>query len=170
MVAAVAVVTVLVVVVMVVLMVVMTAVTIMPMFMVMVMAAGRMGIETQTAGQISCHGFVRVTGYAAENLDIRILQSKPCAGTNAAADQNIHAQAFQKTGQRTVAAAIGLHHPGGYDVAFLRLIKLKSGSMTKVLEHAARFIGNRDFHKTISFCFFLIIPGFLPCVNQTAKA
>jgi hypothetical protein len=115
------------------------------LFMV-VMTAGGIGVKIQAAFCQGQGGFVRIAGNAAVNLNIRILQGKPGAAADAAADQGADTQRFQEPGQGAVAAAGGGNHLLGNDLAALHGVDLKGGGVAEVLEHLAGFVGNCNFH------------------------
>ena len=115
-------------------------------FAVVVMAAGGIGVKIQAAFCQGQGGFVRIAGNAAVNLNIRILQGKPGAAADAAADQGADTQVLQEPGQGAMAAAGSGNHLLGNNLAALHGVDLKGGGVAEVLEHLAGFVGNCNFH------------------------
>lgn len=124
---------------------------------VVVVAATDTGVVGKLTHEQCLHRLVCITADTAVKPDVCICQRHLGAATDAAADQCVHTLRLQKACQRAVAVTVGVHHLGGYDLAVLYLIKLKSGSMSKMLEDLSALIGYCDFHKNHSF--IQIIPA-----------
>ena len=120
------------------------------MMMVMVVAAD-IGIIDQLTLYQRFRSRVRAAADTAEKLNTGCIQRHPGAAAYAAADQNIHSQRLQNTGQGSVTASIGIHHLGRNDLALLNLVNLKLLSVAKMLEDLAVFISDCNSHNAYSF-------------------
>ena len=132
-------------------MVVITAVT-----LPMVVAAG-IGVKAEHTGSKGLHSLIGITADAAEDLDVRILQGKPGAAANAAADEYIHALRLQKACQGAVTAAVGIHHTGGRHLAVLHDIELELSRVAEMLKNITALIGHCDDHVIFLLFFFYYI-------------
>ena len=144
-----------------------TAAAIVSVVMVVMMGAGGIGIEVQTAGKEQLYSLVRVAGNTAEDSDVRVLQSEPGTGTDAAADQHINSQLLQQTCQSAMAAAVGIHYLRGKNLALFGFVNFERGGVTEMLEHIACFVSDCDLHIKDSFCLIYnaIISPFWQTVN-----
>ena len=107
-----------------------------------VMIALNIGIVEQVAGNQGFHSCISVAGNTAVQLNACCCKSHLGTAADTAADQDICMQRGQHTGQGTVAAAVGIHHFGGNDLAVLNIVNLKFLGMAEMLENLAVFIGN----------------------------
>lgn len=119
--------------------------------LVMVVGADRVGIVAESAGQKGRHIFICAAGSAGVKLNPGLGQRRTCAAADAAADENIDSMLLKETGQRAVAAAIGVNDLGGEDLGALYLIDLKLLAMPEVLKNLSVFIGDRDVHANASY-------------------
>lgn len=74
-----------------------------------VMLAADVGVVYQFSLQQGLYRFIRAAGYAAVQLDARFFQGFARAAPDAAADQRIHLQAAQESGQGAVPLPVGIH-------------------------------------------------------------
>lgn len=124
---------------------VMLTAAVMAVVLVMMMAHS-CRIVIQAAGEQRFHCRVRIAGYAAVQGDPRLGQCLARAAADTAADQRIHAQIFQEARKRSMAAAVGIHHGGGFYFPFFYFVDFELCCMSKVLEYLSICISNRDFH------------------------
>ena len=118
---------------------VMPALVAFPVVMAVVIAFS-IGIILQCTLCQSLSGRVGRTGDPAVELDARLGQRSLRAHANAAADQRVHLCGFQKSGQCTVAAAVG-----GYDLLrdnfpVLHVIELELLRVAEMLEDLSVFV------------------------------
>ena len=85
------------------------------------------------------------TGHAAVEFDPGFHQCISRSHADTAANQRIDLRGFQKTGQRAVAAAIGVYDLFGDNFAFFHVIKLELPGVTEMLEDLSVFIGYCPF-------------------------
>ena len=127
-------------------MVIMAAAAAMVVIMIVVMMIAVGGaILREHAGDQLGNGFVRGTGDAGVELDVRVIQRDLRAHADAAADQRVNAQFFEQTSQRAVAAA-GDGDDRAAHFAVVDLVDLELLGVAKVLEDLAVFVGDCDFH------------------------
>jgi len=119
--------------------------------MLAVMIALDMGVKVQLSCQKRFHCRVSIAGDTAVQLNISRRQGHLSAAADSAADQNIGVQGVQHAGQSAVAAAVGIHHFGGNDLALCYVIDLELLRVAKVLENFTVIISYRDSHKDSSF-------------------
>ena len=117
---------------------------------VVVVVAAYIGVKCQLTCKQCLHRLVCITADTAVQTDIGICQRHLCAATDAAADQGIHTLCLQKACQRPVTVTVGVHHLRRQDLAVLHLVKLKSGSVSKMLEDLSTLIGYCNFHNDLS--------------------
>ena len=113
--------------------------------MIMVRAV-HIGIKRQRTVQKSLYRLICVALHAADQTDIGLRKRCLCAAANAAADQRIHTKLCQQAGQRTVTAAVRIHHLCMQQLAAGYLVQLKLLRVAKMLENLSVFIGNCDLH------------------------
>ena len=107
----------------------------------------------QSACQIGLHLRVRISAGSAEQLNPGVGQGISRAASDATADQHVHTVLLQKSRQRAVAAAGGIHHPGGGYPAVFHLVKLKLLCVSEMLEHFSVIIRHCNNHKIVPFLF-----------------
>ena len=112
-----------------------------------VMVAADIGVIAQIAIQQCMHRCIRLAMDATVELDTRLGQCHLCTAADAAADQRVYAVLHQKSGQRTVTAAVGVHHISTDDFAIRSFINLELFRMAEVLKNLTILIGNCDFHR-----------------------
>ncbi len=79
-------------------------------FAVVMVRAVHIGIKRQRTVQESLHCLIGIALHTADQTDIGLRKRCLCAAANAAADQRIHTELCQQAGQRTVTAAVRIHH------------------------------------------------------------
>ena len=114
--------------------------------LVVVVIAADIWIVGEFVGQQSVYRSISIA--ASVEPDTGFRQSHLSTASDAAADQRIDAMLHQKTGQRTVAAAIGVNDFGMSDFAIQDFVQLKLLRVAEMLENLSVFIGNCDFHST----------------------
>jgi hypothetical protein len=119
---------------------------------VMVTAPG-IGVPNQLAGRQSRRSQIRIAGHTAIEQNIRRIQSHPGTAADAAANQGIHLQSRQESGQCTVAAALGIHNLCRHDFSVFHIIDLELLGVAEMLENLTVFVGYRNSHNLISFRF-----------------
>ena len=94
-------------------------------FAVLMVRAVHIGIKRQRTVQESLHCLIGIALHAADQTDIGLRKRCLCATANAAADQRIHTELCQQAGQRTVTAAVRIHHLCMQQLAAGYLVQLK---------------------------------------------
>lgn len=112
---------------------------------VVMVAGGGLGIGQSPVQQLG-HPLVGVAGAAGVELDARLGQGHLGAGSDAAADEAVHAVLGQEARQSAVAATVGGADLGGDHLAVLHLIDLELLRVAEVAEHHSIFVSNCDFH------------------------
>ena len=79
-------------------------------FTVIMVRAVHIRIKRQRTVQESLHCLISIALHTADQTDIGLRKRCLCAAANAAADQRIHTELCQQAGQRTVTAAVRIHH------------------------------------------------------------
>ena len=115
-------------------------------FAVIMVRAVHIGIKRQRTVQERLHCLIGIALHTADQTDIGLRKRCLCAAANAAADQRIHTELCQQAGQRTVTAAVRIHHLCMQQLAAGYLVQLKLLRVAKMLENLSVFIGNCDFH------------------------
>ena len=96
-------------------------------------------------GKGPCRGIRRALDTGVE-FDSRIGQRHPGAHADAAADQSVHFGRVQETGQRAVAAAVGVDDLFSHDGSILGIVQLELRGMPEMLEHFSVFVSDCDSH------------------------
>ena len=123
-----------------------------PAFVMMfsVMVAVDNGVKGQVSGQIGSPPLARVAGTPALELDPGSRQGCLGAAADAAAQEHLHLGVGQKSGQRAVSLAIGVHHLGGHHLAVPDVVELELPAMAEMLENLSVFISYRNLHVATS--------------------
>lgn len=119
------------------------------MTILMVMVAGGALGSIQLTGQQRQHRRIRAAMHTCIELDTGLRQRALRTSANATADQRLHAVGTQKFSQCPMAAALGVYHLGGKDLAILRVKQFELGRVPKMLKHLAVFIGGCNTHNRI---------------------
>ena len=108
-------------------------------------------VHVRIIGKLSRQeGLYRRVGLAADaaiELNARLSQRHLGTAADAAAQEHLHLGVGQKSGQRAVSLAIGVHHLGGNHLAVLDVVELELLCMAKMLENHAVFIGDCNSHR-----------------------
>ena len=129
---------------------VMPALVAFPVVMAVVIAFS-IGIILQCTLCQSLSGRIGRTGDTAVELDARLGQRSLRAHANAAADQRVHLCGFQKSGQCTVAAAVGGYDLLRDDFPVLHVIELELLRVAEMLEDLSVFVSYCNSHSIRSF-------------------
>lgn len=138
------------------------------MLMVMVVAA-HSRIVAQLSCQQSRYRVIRVTAYAAVQLDARRSQGHLGTTTDSAANQCIHTVGAQETCQCSMTAAVSVHHLGLYHGTINYFIYLKLLSMAKMLKNHTIIICYCDFHKYTLLSNTFPVVSLLCCARATGS-
>lgn len=118
------------------------------MMMIVVITVGA-GVLRKDAGQQLGNRFVRRAGDAGVERDISVIQRDLRAHADAAADERIHAELLEHTGEGAVSAAGDRHDALGH-LAVFDFINLELLRMAEVLEDLTVFVGDCNFlHNTV---------------------
>ncbi len=125
---------------------IMTVAMAIPFMVFPVVIAEGIWIVGQPASQQRFNRSIRVPGDTWIELDPCLCQSGPGTAADPAADQRFHIPLPQKSRQRPMTTAVGIHYLLGNHLPILNLIYLKLLRMTKVLKDLPILISDRDFH------------------------
>ena len=151
------------------------------MMMSVVIAAG-IGIVFKRSLRKSLCRCVSRPLHTRVKFDPGIRESVLCAHADSAADQRVNLCRLQKSGKRTVTAAVCIHNLLVYNFSILNIIELELLSMSEMLEDFSVFISYCDFHsvKLLSHLLYHIfftrdrnqdMPSvFLPLINSPTIA
>ncbi len=107
-------------------------------------------MDIRIIGKAPCkeglYGLVRAAGYTPVKPDPRLSHSRLCACADPAADQHIHLETREQTGQSAMAAPFGAHHLGVPDLPVFHLVDLKILCMPEMREYISILIRYRDLH------------------------
>ena len=106
-----------------------------PLAVMLVMAALDIRVICQRAGQESRDRLVRAALHAAQQTDVRLCERGLRAAADAPADQGIHALRRQEACERTVPAAVGVNDLRREDFPVLCLIYFELGGVAEMLEY-----------------------------------
>lgn len=108
-------------------------------------------VDVRIIGKLSSQeGLYRRVGLAADaaiELNARLGQRHLGAAADAAAQEHLHLGVGQKSGQRAVSLAVGVHHLGGHHLPVLDVVELELFRVAEVLENHAVFIGDCNSHR-----------------------
>lgn len=111
-----------------------------------VVAALRIRIVLERACKQGFHLGIGIAGSTRIKLDTGFGQGAARAATDSAADQGIHAQLFEESGQSAVAVPICRDDLVGNNFAACGIVNLKLFRVAEVLEYVPVFICDRNFH------------------------
>ena len=119
--------------------------------MVVRMIALNVGFLLQASVKQRRYCRIRISLHAAIQFDTRFCQCRLRTAADPSANQNIRAAFHQKTCQRAVPAAAGIHHFRADHLALGHLIDFKLLCMSEMLKDLSVFISNCNFHSHFSF-------------------
>lgn len=126
-----------------------------------VVIAHHIGVIGQGSGGQCFRRRIRITVHAAIQLDTCRRQCRLGTAADTAADQRVHMQRAQNARQRAVAAAVGIHHFRGNDVAVFHIVDLELLRVAKVLKNFSVFVSDRNSHDGFSFWLCILLIEFL---------
>ena len=119
-------------------------------FVIVVITSGIVCIGEGTGQQFG-YPLIGVTGAAGVEPDPGFRQGHLGAGADAAADQAVYLLICQEAGQRTMAAAVGVHDLRGDHLASRYIIELELLRMAEMLKNRSVLISHCNFHVHVSF-------------------
>lgn len=125
-------------------------------FVLMVIAV-HLGIVPKISFQQCLYCVIGTAAYSAVKRDPYLRKRCLRTAANAAADERIHAVFLQKTSQRAMSAAIGIHYLLLRNGSIFYLINFKLLCMPEMLKYRAIFIRDCYLH----FLFSLLRHGLL---------
>lgn len=125
-----------------------------------VMGTHSVGVILEVMGQQGLHLGIRISLGAGVKLNAGLSQRRSRSSADSAADKDAHTLALQKPSQRTVAAAVGIHHLAAYYRTILYLVDFKLLGVSKVLKNLSVFKSNCNFHLKASLIDRLVTPRF----------
>ena len=111
-----------------------------------VMAALHVRVKLQLAGNERLSSCIGRAGDASEKLYAGLREGDAGSHADTAADEHIGAEVVEDTGERAMAAAVGIDHLRGDDMAVLRLINLELRGTAKVLENLSVVVSDCNLH------------------------